>query len=270
MKIFLSLIFLLFVILLIGKISFNIQFSKDVKALFFNAKDVSTETFSYQQLEGLPSPVQRYFKHVLKEGQPYVTSVRLKHNGLFKMGVGKDWTKISGEQYFTTNPPGFIWLGKTKGVAAKDSYENGKGSLVVTILNLIKVVNGKGQTFDQGELLRWLGESIWFPTNFLPSKKTKWFPIDDNSAKLTFEHNDISLFYIIHFNERNEISKMESDRYYEGDIMKRWVGECFDYMEVNGMRIPSRIKATWKLESGDLTYVDFSVQKIDFNTPVQF
>lgn len=270
MKIFLSIILLLVVSFLVSKIYFDVKFSKDVKALFSVANDVSTKTFSYQQLEGLPPPVKRYFQHVLKEGQPYISNARLRHVGDFKMGVGKDWTKISGEQYFTSDPPGFIWLGKTTGVAAKDSYVNGVGSLIVTILNLVKVVNGKGETFDQGELLRWLGESFWFPTNLLPSEKLKWFPIDEDSAKLTFDHEGISLFYIIHFNDQNEISKLETDRFFEGDTMKRWVGECFDYIEMEGLKIPSRITATWKLESGDHTYVDFSVQKIEFNTPFQF
>ncbi|MFK7772958.1 MAG: DUF6544 family protein [Saprospiraceae bacterium] len=270
MKIFLAIVLLIAIIFFVGKIKYNVIFSKNVKALFLNAKDISNKTFSYQQLEGLPPPVQRYLKHVLKEGQPFISSVRLKHDGDFKMGVGKGWTKIFGEQYFRTSPPGFIWLGKTTGVAAKDSYENGKGSLVVTILNMIKVVNGTGKTFDQGELLRWLGESIWFPTNLLPSEKLKWFPIDDTSAKLTFTHNGISLFYIIYFNEKNEIARMESDRFFEGEVMKRWVGECFDYIEVDGIRIPSRITATWKLETGDHTYVDFVIKKIEYNTPVQF
>lgn len=270
MKIFLSIIFLIVIIFLIGKINFNIQFSKNVKALFFYAKDISNKTFSYQQLEDLPPPVQRYFKYVLKEGQPFISSVRLKHDGDFKMGVGKNWTKISGEQYFTIDPPGFIWLGKKMGIAAKDSYRNGKGSLIVTLANLVKVVNGKGKTFDQGELLRWLGESIWFPTNLLPSDKLKWFPINENSAKLIFEHAGITLFYIVYFNDKNEISKIETKRFFEGDILKPWIGKCFDYIEVEGMKIPSRIEATWKLESGEFTYVDFTIQKIEYNNPLQF
>ena len=270
MKLFLSVIFILITIFLICKINYDVQFSKNVKALFSIANDISSKTFSYQQLIGLPSPVQRYFQHVLTEGQSYVSSARLKHIGSFKMGIEKDWTKISGEQYFTMYPPGFIWLGKTKGVAAKDSYRNGQGSLIVTVLNLVKVVNGKGKSFDQGELLRWLGESIWFPTNLLPSDKLKWFPINDNSSKLTFDHKGISLFYIVHFNDKNEISKIESDRFFEGDIMKRWVGECFDHIEVDGMKIPSRITATWKLENGDHTYVDFVIEKIEYDIPAQF
>ena len=104
----------------------------------------------------------------------------------------------------------------------------------------------------------------------MPSEKLKWFSIDENSAKLTFDHKEISLFYIVHFNSNNEISKIESDRFFEGEIMKRWVGECFDYIEVNGMKIPSRITATWKLETGDHTYVDFVINQIEYNTSVQF
>lgn len=36
-------------------------------------------------LEGLPAPVRRYFREVLKEGQPMVSGVRLEHSGSFTM-----------------------------------------------------------------------------------------------------------------------------------------------------------------------------------------
>ena len=87
---------------------------------------------------------------------------------------------------------------------------------------------------------------------------------------MVFEHKGISLFYIVYFNDDNEISRIESDRFFEGEIVKRWVGECFDYIEMDGMKIPSRIKATWKLERGDHSYVDFVVKKIEYDTPFQF
>ena len=87
--IILSLIALIIITLLVGKFLLSKQFHKEVSELFSQSKNISNKIFNYEQLSGLPEPVQRYFKHVLKEGQPYISYVRLKHNGQFKNNTRK-------------------------------------------------------------------------------------------------------------------------------------------------------------------------------------
>ena len=160
-SIFLLIISLLLLLLIIGKLNYSYNFNKEVKRLFFNSKSISHEIFSDKQLEGLPDPVQRYFKHVLKDKQPYINFVRLKHNGQFKAGIDKNWADIHGEQYFSVATPGFIWKGKMGVISARDMYLLDKGRLIVILLNLFKLVDKHGESFNQGELLRWLGEPVW-------------------------------------------------------------------------------------------------------------
>ena len=189
-------------IFLIGKINLANRFNKEVTQLFAESKNISAKQFTFKQLEGLPEPVERYFRHVLKDGQPYISYVRLTHNGQFKTDLKKDWVNITGEQYFTTEKPGFIWKGTTSMFVARDMYIANEGRLIATILSTINVadIHGKPQ-YNESELLRWLAESIWFPTNLLPSERLKWSAIDSTSAKLTFKYKDLSLFYIITFND---------------------------------------------------------------------
>ncbi len=80
--------------------------------------------------------------------------------GQFKTGIDKSWIKIKGEQYATTEKPGFIWKGTTSMFTARDMYIDKKGRLIVSIFSLINVVKCQGEQYDQGELLRWLGESV--------------------------------------------------------------------------------------------------------------
>jgi hypothetical protein len=94
---------LVVIILIVGKVYLSFQFNKEVQDLFSQSKTVSEKKFHYEQLSGLPAPVQHYFKHVLKEGQPYISYVRLTHNGQFKTNENKDWVRIEGEQYFIIN-----------------------------------------------------------------------------------------------------------------------------------------------------------------------
>jgi len=270
MTILLSIISIIVIAILTGKIILSNQHSKEVAELFSLSGDISNRIFDYHQLDGLPEPVQRYFKHVLKDGQPYISYVRLIHNGQFKTDPKKDWINIKGEQYFTTEKPGFIWEGKTAMFTARDMYLANKGRLVVTLLSLFKIVDGQGESFNQGELLRWLGESVWFPTNLLPSENLQWFPINSTSAKLTFNHVDISVSYIVSFNDKNEITQMITKRYMKEGRLETWVGKFRNYKEINGVIIPTEIEAIWKLEEGDYSYVKFNIKKIEYDKPEKF
>lgn len=227
-------------------------------------KSGAPQTFSYDGLKGLPQPVQRYFRHVLRDGQKYIASVSLKHSGLFKTGVDKDWVNITGEQYYTAFTPGFIWRGKTSMFHAWDSYIGGKGNLKVFILGFIRIMNGEGPAFDQGELLRWLGECVWFPTALLPSENLSWAPIDSNRAKLTYRYNGIEVYYDVTFNEAGEIVSFETMRYMNGEKMERWAGVCGQYKEINGVKIPVEIEGMWRLSTGDFSYARFKIEEIAY------
>jgi hypothetical protein len=268
--IILFIIAILIIILLIEKINSSLQFKKDVTELFSRSKNISNRTFNHGQISDLPEPVQRYFRHILKEGHPYISYVRLKHNGQFKTSLKTDWMNIEGEQYFTTEKPGFIWKGKTSIFTARDMYLSDKGRLVVTLLSLFNIVDGQGESFNQGELLRWLGESVWFPTNLLPSANLQWMPIDDKSSKLTFDYKGLSLYFIVSFNENNEITQVETKRFMEAERLESWVGKFFDYKDINGVVIPTVITATWKLKEGDHNYVNFHVKEIEYNKPEKY
>jgi len=270
MIIILTLIGLIAVILIVGKINLSNQFSKEVKELFTQSEKISDKTFNYEMLLELPEPVKRYFTHVLKNGQPFISYARLTHNGQFKTNQNKEWVKIEGEQYFTTEKPGFIWKGKTSMFTARDMYIADKGRLIVSLFSVYNIIDGKGEKFNQGELLRWLGESVWFPTNLLPNENLQWTAIDSTTAKLTFTYNNLTVFYIVTFNELGEITQLETKRYMGEENLETWIGKLSKYKEVNGIIIPTAIEGSWKLEEGDYSYAKFKVKKIDYNIPQQF
>lgn len=57
-------------ILIVGKINLSFQFRKEVNKLFGQSENISINLFHPEQFYGLPEPVQRDFKYILKEGQP--------------------------------------------------------------------------------------------------------------------------------------------------------------------------------------------------------
>lgn len=265
-----SIIAIVIIAITIKKYYLSIQFKREIKELFSLSKNISNKTFLYEQLSDLPEPVQRYFKHVLNEKQPYISYVRLTHNGQFKTDIKKDWVDIEGEQYYTMEMPGFVWIGKTSAFIARDMYLADKGRLTVLLFSIFKIVDGQGDKYNQGELLRWLGESVWFPTNLLPNEYLQWAPIDSNSAKLTYKYKELSLFYTVRFNEQGEITELETKRYMNEENLETWVGKASDYKEINGVVIPTKIEAIWRLKSGDFSYAKFNLKKIEYDKSEQY
>ena len=257
-------------ILIAGRIHLSVQFAKQVKSLYGSAGELQAGTFRYSQLEGLPDPVRRYFRHVLKEGQQYTSFARIRHSGTFKTGLDRGWVTITGEQYYTVKKPGFIWKGETSMFTARDMFINNKGSLKVQLFSLLTIVDAQGPAYDQGELLRWLGECVWFPTALLPSEYISWTAIDSSAAMLNMNYNGLTVYYKVTFNEKDEISTMETKRYMDGNRLETWIGTPSDYREINSTVIPVKIEGAWKLETGYFAYARFMLEDIDYNRPERF
>jgi hypothetical protein len=261
---------ILLLTLLFGKLNLSIKFSKKVKELFAQSKNISDQKFHNSQLDNLPEPVQRYFNHILKKGQPYINYARIKHDGQFKTGIDKGWINIKGEQYATTAKPGFIWKGTTSLFVARDMYISDKGRLIASLFSLYNIIDAEGEQYNQGELLRWLGESVLYPTNLLPSDKLQWLPIDSQTAKLTYNYMELSLFFTITFNEIGEITEMETKRYMDEKKLETWVIKATNYKELNNVFIPTSFDVLWRLEKGDFSYAKFYITEVEYNKPEKF
>jgi len=91
-------------------------------------------SYDPRELEGLPAPVQRYFRTVLKEGQPLVAAVSIEHTGTFNMGeTAEQWKPFSSTQRVVIQRPGFIWDARIRmapgmTVHVHDAYIGGRVS----------------------------------------------------------------------------------------------------------------------------------------------
>ena len=270
MIIILSTLGLILIIYVIGKINLEIKFGREVKQLFAQSKSISDQTFHNTQLDSLPEPVKRYFNHILKDGQPYISYARIKHDGQFKTDLNKGWIDITGEQYATTEKPGFIWKGTTSMFVARDMYISDKGRLIATLFSVYNVADAQGNKYNEGELLRWLSESLLYPTNFLPNERLQWLPIDKNTAKLTFNYKEHSLFFKIRFNDIGEITEMETKRYMGDKGLETWVIKATNYKELNNVLIPTAFDVLWRLHNDDFSYARFNITEVEYDKPEKF
>ncbi|MBO0930299.1 DUF6544 family protein [Fibrella aquatilis] len=256
--------------LLAGRWLIGRQLRQDVADLFSQADTGPVKQYSPAQLADLPAPVQRYFRHVLTPGQPYLRTVRLKHDGDFKTDLEKDWMSITGEEYFLADKPGYIWIGTTAWFSARDQYVAGHGSLTVRLLSALPIQHGSGPAYDQGELLRWLAETAWFPTSLLPGGPAVWSPVDDQSATLTLTDHSQTVSCLMSFNKNDELVRCEAQRQSDETHVQTWVCRLFDYREKQGVLVPTQGGAAWVVGGVEKPYARFVLRDIAYDQPYAY
>lgn len=145
------------------------------------AQSPSPPRYNSCELEGLPAPVQRYFRAVLKEDQPVIAAATVELAGTFNMSAtDEQWKPFTSRQRIVTRRPGFLWdaqVSMLPGLTVRvvDSYIAGKGLLHAAILGLFTVadVHGGGE-IGRGEFMRFFAEAAWYPTALLPSQGVRW------------------------------------------------------------------------------------------------
>lgn len=220
----------------------------------------------------LPEAAQRYLRYTRVVGKEPIQTVRLKQRGFFRTQPGQKWLPMVAEQYFTTNPPAFLWHGKIRpfpliSISAKDRFSDGHGSLRVKLLSLVPLASIHGPEADQSELLRYLGEIIWFPTAWL-SDTIEWLAIDTQSVQATIRQPGATASVMLFVSEQGQMTHVTAERFMaegKSSRLERWSAQCHAYQEVSGMLIPTSVEVMWNLASGDFSYFRGAITEIEYN-----
>jgi len=224
-------------------------------------------------IENLPIAVQKWFQYSGIQKSKPIQSVSLKQEALMKMKPNqKEWYKANAEQYFTIQPPAFNWsvqltMNPLMNIIGRDKFEDGKGEMLIKLWSIFPIVDAKeNQKINQGTLQRFLAEIVWFPSAAL-SPYITWKHIDEKSAKATINYKGTTGSGIFYFKDSGEFLKFSAMRY--KDIEKdsklmEWTVESLKTKEFNSIKIPSELKATWKLEDGDWTWLKLKITDIKY------
>jgi hypothetical protein len=272
---------LLFTLLLIG-VGFAVVNSKKfdettrqlTQAVWAQASPAPFETYQPEQLAALPPPVKRYLEKALEPGMALNRRIRLQQHGLFNIDQEKgQWQPLQAVSHITTSPPGFLWDARISlvpplRIRVVDYYREGQGGLSGKLLGTLPVVAAPpAPELDQGELLTWLAEAVWYPMALLPGNGISWTPLDERSARATVDdgHHRVSLDF--HFNQRDEVSRIHSEgraRLVDGRYeMTPWSGRFRDYGRISGMLIPREGEVLWHLPGGDLPYMRARIDNLE-------
>jgi hypothetical protein len=153
-------------------------------------------------------------------------------------------------------------------VRVRDFYMEGRGSILVKALSLITIGNSQGKEMDQGAMMRYLNEMMWFPSAFL-GKNISFEPIDANSAKVTLTDLGKSVTATMYFDDEGKLTNFRALRYRDmGNNkfdMENWSTPIKEYGEFEGLKLPKRGAGVWNLKEGDLEYIDLNVTDLEYD-----
>jgi len=239
-------------------------------------QSIEPKTYGSKEIVDLPEPVQRFFKAVLQDGQAIIAKVELSQHGQFHMNETEvKWHKFTATQLVTTQSLGFDWDAKIQmipfiNVFVHDTYLRGEGNLQASILGLFTVAKMHNTPeLNQGELLRFLAESVWYPTSLLPSQGVIWEAIDQHSSRATLTDGKTTASVVFQFDAEGLITSMRAEERCHSVVGDKltfmpWVGNFREYATHHGMRIPLEGEVGWEHLEGLRLYFKGTITKINY------
>jgi len=247
----------------------------DLARITEKTQSPSPAHYDSRALEGLPAPVQRYFRTVLKEGQPVMAAATIELAGTFNMSTtGEQWRPFTSRQSVVTRRPGFLWDAQVSllpGITVRvvDSYIAGKGLLHAAILGLFTMadVSGGGE-IARGEFMRYFAEAPWYPTALLPSQGVRWEAVDDRCANATIVDGPLKLTLLFRFNDAGLISSFRADArgatVGKEVVMLPWEGSWSNYQKRDEMTVPLTGEVAWMRPDGRKPYFRGTVTSLTY------
>lgn len=266
------------VVLLVSIMSYgHYNFQKLVQfetaKILSQSKIFNERVISEDGIKGLPEPIKKWLRRSGAVGKPYMSVGKVIQQAEMKMKPGQEnWLRASAVQYSTIDVPAFIWTVAVKmnsllHFRGRDKFEEGKGKMLIKLNSLINVVNEKGGKLNEAALQRYLGEMVWFPSLALSPFLT-WQEVNDSTVIATMTYNGTAGSGTFYFNSQGDFNKFSAMRYKDNEPdAKRyeWVILVDGYKTFEGIKVPSEMTATWKLEKQDWTWLKLSIVDIKYN-----
>lgn len=212
--------------------------------------------FDAAELATVPPVVRQYLSLALQENQPVVRGLRLEQTGTLKRNPTQgQWDAFTAAQWVATSSPGYVWdatLPLYMGVAVRvrNAYVAGVGSMQPAAMGLFKLAGRKGTAdIAHAELMRYLSESVWYPTALLPSQGVVWTDIDTHAAQATLTDGLVTVSLRFEFNAAGLVERISSTERptLVGKVMvpSGWEVRLSQYQRHNGMQVPMEVEAAW-------------------------
>lgn len=224
--------------------------------------------------EGLPAPVDRFYRTVYGDEVPVIKSAvitgrgPLRINGLTLPSRFR-FTYIAGQGYRHYIETTIFGLPLLK---VNERYMDGESYFEMPF----GVIDNDAKV-NQGANLGLWGETIWYPAALVTDPRVRWEPVDDVTAVLvvpfpgegTGPFGESEQRFVARFDPKTGLLQfLESMRYKgaEAEGKTLWLNEALEWVDVGGYLIPTVGAVTWFDEG--TPWAVFAVEDVVLNTDV--
>jgi len=220
----------------------------------------------------LPAPVERSLRRSGAVGSVVPEGAVVHQFGRIRTSETSRWLRFKSSETYEIARPGFEWraslkIGPITAGMATDSFRHGEGRMRVKLLGMINVVDAAGPQIDQGSLLRWLNETMWFPAVWA-TDLISWEPVDDHTAlgsvraggltvQAEFCFDDEGRFVDFHADRHRDLGKGQSE-------ITPWSTPIRTHARLGGLLLPESGGGVWHLPDGDFEYIQIRATSVTY------
>lgn len=227
-----------------------------------------------ERIRSLPKPVQESLRRSGAVGTTIPRRVLVTQRGRIRTSEESKWLSFRARETYEVDRPGFAWDAALKiaGVTvgrARDSFQDGEGKMQVRLLGLMNIVDAAGPELDQGALLRWLNETMWFPAVWA-TDVISWESVDSKTAVGSVTAGDLSVSGEFRFSDSGLLVDFYADRYRDigetGFELRPWSTPIGSHRRFGGLELPASGGGVWHLDEGQFEYIQLEVGKVELTS----
>ena len=250
---------------------FNAMVRSEVRAIF--ETDLTRgPAITAESLNDLPPIVQKWLIRSNIIGKPPIRTLCLRQKGAMRMQENGKWLPFSAEQFINADDQAFVWnatvnSGGILPINARDKYFRCHGNMFINGMYTVPIANNSGREIDQGTLMRFLAEIIWFPTAALATY-IRWDYLSETSAIATIDNGLTSVSGVFSFETNGDVKGFEGMRYRDINhyyALEKWTIAIMGYRVLGGVRIANNCEVSWQKNGKTFTWLKVEISKMQFS-----
>ncbi|WP_424939597.1 DUF6544 family protein [Aliiroseovarius sp. S253] len=214
-------------------------------------RQAEPQRFSNTLVEDLPEPARRYFRFAIKEGTPLNKVAEISMTGQFGMGDknAPNYLPMKAEQVLAA-PEGFVWQMSGGSGVMRISGSDSANWTRFWLAGVVPVARAGG-TSDHtlSGFGRYISEAVlWTPAAVLPAPGVAWEAVDENTARLTMEHNGNRQSVDVSVDAQGRPVRIVLERWSNANAdgiyrFQPFGGDLSEFREFEGFTLPTYVEA---------------------------
>lgn len=215
--------------------------------------------------DGLPTPVDRFYRAVYGEEVPVISTAVIDGRGTMRIAgvtLPVRWRFLHDTGQAYRHRIEVIWFG-IRVMTIDELYLDGTARLDLPV----GIVEGPNT--DQGANLALWAEAVWMPSVWITDPQVRWEAIDEVTALLVVPYGETEETFVARFDpETGLLRLLESMRFKgeEDDARTLWINEVDDWTSLDGRLQPVETAITWFGEGSP--WARLTTERVVYDTPL--